>query len=182
MQKHLGGRQPGVLSPARRAPTPDAPGSALPATAPAGSLGPCTDHSDEVADAPMERCGAAVDSGACEAGSGGSELNGDAPAAACSQAPALAAATPPPSAKRMRTGKSQARGKGKGKGAPSTGAAAADATPSAGEVALPTNYNIAGYLPLRQDFDIEHDNEAELILADMEFNDVRVAFRGVAGL
>ena len=30
---------------------------------------------------------------------------------------------------------------------------------------------LAGYMPLRGDFDVEHDNDAELILADMEFND-----------
>ena len=28
---------------------------------------------------------------------------------------------------------------------------------------------VAGYLPLRGDFDVEHDNDAEMILADMEF-------------
>ena len=28
---------------------------------------------------------------------------------------------------------------------------------------------VAGYLPLRGDFDVEHDNDAEAILADMEF-------------
>jgi transcriptional adapter 2-alpha len=30
---------------------------------------------------------------------------------------------------------------------------------------------LAGYMPLRGDFDVEYDNEAELILADMEFSD-----------
>lgn len=46
-------------------------------------------------------------------------------------------------------------------------APAADASeaPTAGQV-------ITGYLPLRGDFDVEHDNSAELILADMEFNEV----------
>ena len=29
---------------------------------------------------------------------------------------------------------------------------------------------MAGFLPLRGDFDVEHDNDAELILADMEFS------------
>jgi transcriptional adapter 2-alpha len=29
---------------------------------------------------------------------------------------------------------------------------------------------LAGYMPLREDFDVEHDNDAELILADMEFH------------
>lgn len=29
--------------------------------------------------------------------------------------------------------------------------------------------NLAGYMPLRGDFDVEYDNDAELILADMEF-------------
>ena len=31
--------------------------------------------------------------------------------------------------------------------------------------------DLAGYMPLRGDFDVEHDNDAELILADMEFMD-----------
>eukprot|EP01071_Lankesteria_metandrocarpae_P010570 Lankesteria_metandrocarpae@DN5351_c1_g1_i1.p1 len=30
---------------------------------------------------------------------------------------------------------------------------------------------VVGYMPLRGDFDVEHDNEAELVLADMEFRD-----------
>ncbi|ETW06462.1 hypothetical protein H310_02718 [Aphanomyces invadans] len=30
---------------------------------------------------------------------------------------------------------------------------------------------LAGYMPLRGDFDVEHDNDAELILADMEFSE-----------
>ncbi|RLN75197.1 hypothetical protein BBJ28_00010807 [Nothophytophthora sp. Chile5] len=30
---------------------------------------------------------------------------------------------------------------------------------------------LAGYMPLRGDFDVEYDNEAEVILADMEFSD-----------
>lgn len=29
---------------------------------------------------------------------------------------------------------------------------------------------VSGYMPLRGDFDVEHDNDAELILADMEFS------------
>lgn len=29
---------------------------------------------------------------------------------------------------------------------------------------------ILGYMPLREDFDVEYDNEAELFLAEMEFN------------
>ena len=31
--------------------------------------------------------------------------------------------------------------------------------------------SLAGFLPLRGDFDVEHDNDAELILADMEFSE-----------
>eukprot|EP00743_Colponemidia_sp_Colp-15_P003299 GILK01003563.1.p1 GENE.GILK01003563.1~~GILK01003563.1.p1 ORF type:complete len:591 (+),score=112.18 GILK01003563.1:139-1911(+) len=31
--------------------------------------------------------------------------------------------------------------------------------------------DVVGYMPLRGDFDVEYDNDAELILADMEFND-----------
>lgn len=30
---------------------------------------------------------------------------------------------------------------------------------------------LPGYMPLRDDFDVEHDNDAELILSDMQFND-----------
>jgi len=37
----------------------------------------------------------------------------------------------------------------------------------------PKPHDIAGYLPLRGDFDVEHDNNAEFMLADMEFHDVR---------
>jgi transcriptional adapter 2-alpha len=29
---------------------------------------------------------------------------------------------------------------------------------------------IVGYMPLRKDFDIEYDNDAELLLSEMEFN------------
>jgi hypothetical protein len=33
------------------------------------------------------------------------------------------------------------------------------------------NFNeILGYMPLREDFDVEYDNEAELFLAEMEFS------------
>ena len=28
---------------------------------------------------------------------------------------------------------------------------------------------LTGYMPLRGDYDVEHDNDAELVLADMEF-------------
>jgi len=30
--------------------------------------------------------------------------------------------------------------------------------------------DVLGYMPLRGDFDVEYDNEAELFLAEMEFN------------
>lgn len=34
-----------------------------------------------------------------------------------------------------------------------------------------TNFSdILGYMPLRRDFDVEYDNEAELFLAEMEFD------------
>lgn len=39
-----------------------------------------------------------------------------------------------------------------------------------GDVANVTEY-VSGYMPLRGDFDVEHDNDAELILADMEFSE-----------
>ena len=35
--------------------------------------------------------------------------------------------------------------------------------------------DVAGYMPLRGDFDVEHDNDAEELLADMEFHEVSVA-------
>lgn len=34
---------------------------------------------------------------------------------------------------------------------------------------------IAGYMPLREDFVVEYDNDAEILLADMEFNDYDTA-------
>lgn len=33
--------------------------------------------------------------------------------------------------------------------------------------------DIAGFMPLRRDFDVEHDNDAELVIADMKFAEVR---------
>ncbi|GLE00661.1 hypothetical protein PINS_up009449 [Pythium insidiosum] len=35
----------------------------------------------------------------------------------------------------------------------------------------PSGSELAGYMPLRGDFDVEYENEAELILADMEFSE-----------
>ena len=35
-------------------------------------------------------------------------------------------------------------------------------------LALP-GADLPGFLPLREDFDVEHDNDAELLLAEMEF-------------
>ncbi|KAF1317240.1 Tryptophan biosynthesis protein trp1, partial [Globisporangium splendens] len=52
--------------------------------------------------------------------------------------------------------------------------AIAPATPATGAAAaLSANpgSELAGYMPLRGDFDVEYDNEAELILADMEFSE-----------
>uniref|UniRef100_K3X7P8 Transcriptional adapter n=1 Tax=Globisporangium ultimum (strain ATCC 200006 / CBS 805.95 / DAOM BR144) TaxID=431595 RepID=K3X7P8_GLOUD len=52
--------------------------------------------------------------------------------------------------------------------------ATAPTTLATGAVAaLSTNpgSELAGYMPLRGDFDVEYDNEAELILADMEFSE-----------
>lgn len=46
--------------------------------------------------------------------------------------------------------------------------------PSPNTPALPAKNpgsELAGYMPLRGDFDVEYDNEAELILADMEFSE-----------
>uniref|UniRef100_A0AAV1UDN3 Transcriptional adapter n=1 Tax=Peronospora matthiolae TaxID=2874970 RepID=A0AAV1UDN3_9STRA len=40
---------------------------------------------------------------------------------------------------------------------------------SSGERNVPSQ--LAGYMPLRGDFDVEYDNEAEVVLADMEFSD-----------
>lgn len=44
-------------------------------------------------------------------------------------------------------------------------------TPSSSVLAKNPGSELAGYMPLRGDFDVEYDNEAELILADMEFAD-----------
>ncbi|CBZ55501.1 hypothetical protein NCLIV_059260 [Neospora caninum Liverpool] len=44
------------------------------------------------------------------------------------------------------------------------------APPSRAGTAKPT-HSIVGYWPLRGDFDVEYDNDAELILADMEFKE-----------
>lgn len=44
-------------------------------------------------------------------------------------------------------------------------------TPLAPSPAKNPGSELAGYMPLRGDFDVEYDNEAELILADMEFAD-----------
>jgi transcriptional adapter 2-alpha len=32
--------------------------------------------------------------------------------------------------------------------------------------------DVLGYMPLREDFDVEYDNDAELFLAEMEFNGI----------
>ncbi|PFH33578.1 ADA2-A transcriptional co-activator SAGA component [Besnoitia besnoiti] len=48
--------------------------------------------------------------------------------------------------------------------------AGAVAPPSRAGTAKPT-HSIVGYWPLRGDFDVEYDNDAELILADMEFKE-----------
>ena len=47
---------------------------------------------------------------------------------------------------------------------------------TAGQSALPPNKQpnlaeVVGYMPRRGDFEIEYDNDAELLLAEMEFND-----------
>ena len=199
VEKHLGGRQPGVLSPVRgAATTPSAandesgtgagPAPVPPHATTSGSPVASAQGADEDSDVPMAAAeehgtnGGSID--AVDVSVLDSVTNGHPPAAvdgAMEHGTALAGeSVQSPSAKRLRSSKSQPRGdanghRGAGDGTGGTG----DATPAvAGEVALPTNYNIAGYLPLRQDFDVEHDNEAELILADMEFNDVRA--RGAA--
>ncbi|KAJ0405198.1 hypothetical protein ATCC90586_008826 [Pythium insidiosum] len=46
--------------------------------------------------------------------------------------------------------------------------ASATAQPS---LERPSGSELAGYMPLRGDFDVEYENEAELILADMEFSE-----------
>jgi len=35
--------------------------------------------------------------------------------------------------------------------------------------------DVLGFMPLRQEFDVEYDNEAELLLAEMEFVDEDLA-------
>jgi hypothetical protein len=38
------------------------------------------------------------------------------------------------------------------------------------KISLLPGSDLNGFLPLREDFDIEHENDAEIILSDMEFN------------
>eukprot|EP01138_Halocafeteria_seosinensis_P005830 gb/GECG01005959.1/.p1 GENE.gb/GECG01005959.1/~~gb/GECG01005959.1/.p1 ORF type:complete len:656 (+),score=124.19 gb/GECG01005959.1/:1-1968(+) len=40
-----------------------------------------------------------------------------------------------------------------------------------GNVVGPVTSDIQGYMPLRDDFDVEHDNDAEAVIADMEFHE-----------
>ena len=42
-----------------------------------------------------------------------------------------------------------------------------------GNVVGPVTNDISGYMPLRDDFDGEHHNDAEAVIADMEFHEVR---------
>jgi transcriptional adapter 2-alpha len=49
--------------------------------------------------------------------------------------------------------------------------AAALEVASAAHSDRPSGSELAGYMPLRGDFDVEYENEAELILADMEFSE-----------
>lgn len=55
--------------------------------------------------------------------------------------------------------------------APLANGAAPVVGPSPSVPAKNPGSELAGYMPLRGDFDVEYDNEAELILADMEFAD-----------
>ena len=41
-----------------------------------------------------------------------------------------------------------------------------------GNVVGPVTNDISGYMPLRDDFDVEHNNDAEAVIADMEFHEV----------
>lgn len=36
---------------------------------------------------------------------------------------------------------------------------------------------IVGYMPLRGDFDVEYDNDAELLLAEMEFTGIKIKIK-----
>lgn len=54
-------------------------------------------------------------------------------------------------------------------GSTSVGASTPSTTPIIGLPPTIPGSELAGYMPLRGDFDVEYDNEAELILADMEF-------------
>ena len=49
-------------------------------------------------------------------------------------------------------------------------AVAAVAVVAAAAASVDKTEYVSGYMPLRGDFDVEHDNDAELILADMEFS------------
>jgi transcriptional adapter 2-alpha len=61
--------------------------------------------------------------------------------------------------------------KGMGIAAPANPQAQADAFSVGPPRERSAPSQLAGYMPLRGDFDVEYDNEAELILADMEFSD-----------
>jgi transcriptional adapter 2-alpha len=52
----------------------------------------------------------------------------------------------------------------------SAAAAAAAVAAAAAAASVDKTEYVSGYMPLRGDFDVEHDNDAELILADMEFS------------
>ncbi|DAZ98929.1 TPA: LOW QUALITY PROTEIN: hypothetical protein N0F65_001368 [Lagenidium giganteum] len=60
-------------------------------------------------------------------------------------------------------------GAGESVGATSSTASVASTGPAATNIPA-SGSDLAGYMPLRGDFDVEYDNEAELILADMEFS------------
>jgi hypothetical protein len=50
------------------------------------------------------------------------------------------------------------------------GATTSSSSSSAAVVPAPVTYDLPGFMPLREDFDVEHENDAEMLLADMEFS------------
>lgn len=59
---------------------------------------------------------------------------------------------------------------------PSTGQRTTLATGTLNQIKEGTNSasEIVGYMPLRGDFDVEYDNDAELLLAEMEFTGILI--------
>ncbi len=84
----------------------------------------------------------------------------------------VAASTGGANAKQRKAGTSGSGGVGPSSSSRAGLAGHFNATPGYPNAHVPRT-EIAGYFPLRGDFDVEYDNGAEAILADMEFVEVR---------